>query len=198
MLASISPLGERARHNRWASTVVAYVAGSVIGGAAIGVVAGLAGWGLRAVAGPGPFAVAAVVAAACAAGAATDLVLAGERLPGWHRQVNEDWLVRYRGWVYGVGFGVQLGFGVVTIVTTAAVYLMVLLACLAASVPAAIGIGTAFGLARALPVLLVGRARDPDALHRILRRTVDAGRRANRAAAVLIALTGVAALVAVA
>ena len=38
---------------------------------------------------------------------------------GRRRQVNEDWMARYRGWAYGAGFGLQLGLGVVTIVTTA-------------------------------------------------------------------------------
>ena len=33
--------------------------------------------------------------------------------------VHEQWLTRYRGWVYGVGFGAQLGFGLVTIITSA-------------------------------------------------------------------------------
>ena len=44
------------------------------------------------------------------------------RLPTTRRQVNEDWMGRYRGWVYGVAFGAQLGTGVATIVTSAAVY----------------------------------------------------------------------------
>ena len=35
MLASIPPLGERARHNRWSVTVTAYVLGSVVGGLAL-------------------------------------------------------------------------------------------------------------------------------------------------------------------
>ena len=36
----------------------------------------------------------------------------GRRLPSWRRQVNEDWLVGYRPWVVGGGFGLQLGAGV--------------------------------------------------------------------------------------
>ena len=44
------------------------------------------------------------------------------RLPTTRRQVNEDWMGRYRGWVYGGAFGAQLGSGVATIVTSAAVY----------------------------------------------------------------------------
>lgn len=48
------------------------------------------------------------------AGLALDLGLGALRLPGPARQVDEDWLARYRGWVYGAGFGTQLGLGVVT------------------------------------------------------------------------------------
>ena len=40
--------------------------------------------------------------------------LGGRALPSVQRQVNEDWLVEFRGWVYGFGFGAQLGAGVAT------------------------------------------------------------------------------------
>ena len=65
----------------------------------------------------------AVIGAVALIGVALDLGWAGLRLPTVRRQVNEDWLHRYRGGVYGFGFGFQLGLGVATIVTTAAVYL---------------------------------------------------------------------------
>ena len=42
--------------------------------------------------------------------------------PGPRRQVNERWLDEYRGWVYGLGFGAQLGLGVTTVITSAATY----------------------------------------------------------------------------
>ena len=110
MLTSISPLGERARGNRWPVTVAAYVLGSGVAGAAVGGVLGLLGDLLLR---PLPL----VAAAVCLAAAAADL--AG-LLPRGSRQVDEDWLVRYRGWVYGLAFGGQLGVGVATIVTSAA------------------------------------------------------------------------------
>ena len=45
------------------------------------------------------------------------------RLTPWtpRRQVNEDWIGRYRGWVYGAGFGAQLGLGFAVFVMTCAV-----------------------------------------------------------------------------
>ena len=74
------------------------------------------------------------------------------RVPSWHRQVNEDWLGRYRGWVYGFGFGVQLGVGVLTIVSTAAVYLTWIAAAMTASPGRGLVVGASFGLARSVPL----------------------------------------------
>src|SRR3954447_16345344 len=157
MLASIHPLGERARRSRWWLTATAYVVASVAGGAVVGAVAGipgaLAGLSLS------PW----MVAAVCVITVVADRF----SVPSWHRQVNEDWLGRYRGWVYGGGFGFQLGLGVVTIVTTAAVYAVVALAALSGSVIAGALIGLAFGLARALPVLGLVRVHRPEQLRRV-------------------------------
>src|SRR5947208_2071453 len=144
MLASITPLGERARGSRWALTVAFYVASAVLAGAAIGALAGLAGglvW-------PGDGALdarAAVLAGALVVGFAFDL---RGRLPTPRRQVNEDWLREYRGWVYGAGFGGQLGLGLITIVTTSLVYATLLAAFLAAGAARGAAIGAAFGFAR--------------------------------------------------
>ncbi|MGZ4675401.1 MAG: hypothetical protein ACXV8Y_02610 [Acidimicrobiia bacterium] len=85
----------------------------------------------------------------------------GRRIPSWYRQVNEDWLADYRGWVYGLGFGLQLGLGVVTIVTTAGVYLTWLGALLVAGTGPGALVGATFGLARTAPLLVAGRTRDP-------------------------------------
>ena len=45
--------------------------------------------------------------------------------PFFKRQVNEYWLGRYRAWVYGSGFGWQIGAGVTTYIMTAAVFVTV-------------------------------------------------------------------------
>src|SRR5579885_2956006 len=114
MLSSISPLGERARNSRWWVTTTAYLMGSLAGGLALG--------GLAALAGPAlPLAVRtsrwslAVVALLCFAGLVLD-PRGTASVPSWRRQVDERWLTAYRGWVYGLGFGAQLGFGLVTII----------------------------------------------------------------------------------
>ena len=60
--------------------------------------------------------------------AASDARLGGFHLPFHSRQVNERWLDQFRPWVYGAGFGWQIGAGLVTYIKTAALYLMMVLA----------------------------------------------------------------------
>lgn len=166
MLASIHPLGERARERRWGVTVSAYVVASTAAAALLGAALGGIG-GLLPLT---PGATAALVAALCALALAFDLGVAGLRLPTIHRQVDKDWLDRYRGWVVGAGFGFQLGLGVVTIVNTSAVYLTLALALLTGSAGAGAAVGATFGLARALVILAVAPVRRPDQLRAALRR----------------------------
>lgn len=158
MLASIHPLGERARGQRFAVTATTYTLGSVLGAAAFGaLLGGLGRFTLGTVDARirlGVFAVAAIAAAVVDRRDAP--------VPSWHRQVNEDWLADVRGWVYGSGFGVQLGLGVVTIVTTASVYLAWVGAVLTAGVGTGAAVGATFGLARALPVAAAASATSPE------------------------------------
>ncbi len=119
--------------------------------------------------------------------------LAGWRLPTLRRQVSEDWLGRYRGWVYGGGFGVQLGVGVATTVTTAALYAGVaLLVMLGATgdLATAQAAGAAFGVARALPVLAGARVHDPERLRRRVQRVAAAATRSRVAAGSSLCLLG--------
>jgi sulfite exporter TauE/SafE len=194
MLASINPLGERGRGNRWGWTVSWYTGGSLAGGLLVGAVAGALGVGPGAVLDPA--AVAATVLVAAGLGIVLDARWFGLALPTIRRQVNEDWLRTYRAWLYGAGFGFQLGLGVVTIVTTSTVYLTLVLAFLSGDVVAGAAIGAVFGLARALPVFAVARARDPAGLRAVLRRTERLAPVADRVARVSVAgLAAVAALV---
>ena len=164
MLTSINPLGERGRGYRWGPTVALFGVASVLGGAVTGLVLGLVGEAVRV-----PVWVGAI---ACAAAVLLDLV---GRVPTRRRQVDEDWLTRYRRWLYATGFGAQLGTGIVTIVTSAATYaLLVLLVVI--GLPGAVVAGAVFGLVRALPLLLGRRADSPAALREIARR-LEAGRR---------------------
>src|SRR6266508_6222145 len=121
MLGSITPLGERGRRSTWGVTMTAFLTGSAAGGAAVGALLGLVGAALPPLGGSGAPRLW-VLAGLIALGIAMDVQAAGWSLPTVHRQVNEDWLHRYRGWVYGAGFGAQLGLGAVTIVTSSSVY----------------------------------------------------------------------------
>ena len=169
MLSSISPLGERARASRWWLTTTAYVVGSLIGGATVGALAGLLGALVPADVRSSPW-ILVPLAVALVVAFALDLGVGGRSLPVWKRQVDVAWLTRYRGWVYGLGFGAQLGFGLVTIVTSATTYAMVAFAALTGNVPAGLAIGLVFGLVRSAPSLLMARVRTPTDLHRVFAR----------------------------
>ena len=190
MLSSISPLGERARNSRWWLTTTAYLLGSLAGGLAVGGLAALLGSavpdGIR-----GSRWALVVVAVLLLVGLGLDLRNAPS-VPSWRRQVDEQWLTRYRGWVYGVGFGAQLGFGLVTIITSASTYAVVLLAALSGDLGAGLLVGATFGVVRAVPSLLMAGVADRDGLHRVFTRVE---RWANPAAvAAKVALGGAAAI----
>jgi hypothetical protein len=161
MLASITPLGERGRQSRWAVTVTAFVIGGVAGGAAIGALAGEAG-GLILPASVSAGARLAALAAIALLAIAVD-TRAG-RVPGPRRQVNEHWLHRYRGWVYGLGFGAQLGFGLTTVVSSAATYVALAAAFLTRSPADGALIAGCFGLVRGLTPLAAARIDRPERL----------------------------------
>lgn len=169
MLSSITPIGERGRRQQFRSTAAWFVTGAAIGGACLGggclVLAGVV-----AMVAPSPAADAVVVAAASGICAASELGLGGFSLPIHRRQVNEQWLDRYRGWVYGAGFGLQIGSGVTTYIATASVYLTIVLASLTTLPVGPLLVGTVFGSVRGLTVVLGRRVRSPEALHRIHRR----------------------------
>lgn len=182
MLTSITPLGERGRQTRWSVTVTAFIAGSTAAGAGLGAVAGGLGSLL-----PGrpsaAFGALLALSLAALAGAAADLGIAGLRLPSVARQVNEDWLHVYRGWVYGVGFGAQLGAGLLTVASASAVYLTFLAALLAASPALGALVGGLFGLARGASLLATARVDTSQRLLALARR-LDGWRRPGvRAAA---------------
>jgi len=166
MLASIHPLGERARDRRWGVTVSAYLLGSTMSAVLFGAVLGRIG-GLLPL-GSGPTVL--LVVGLCGLGLVYDLHLGGLRLPTVRRQVDKEWLDRYRGWVVGLGFGVQLGLGVVTIVTTAAVYLVFALAFLSGSALVGGVVAGTFGVVRGLVILAVAPVRRPEQLRSTLRR----------------------------
>ena len=116
MLSSITPLGERGRHNRFGVTATAFVVGAARGrhdagravsdGSARGCPSGRAR------------------STRCSSSRSRSRVQCSTRR-ACRRSSDKSTRTgshRYRGWVYGLGFGAQLGFGVVTVVTSAATY----------------------------------------------------------------------------
>jgi hypothetical protein len=174
MLATVTPLAERGRGHRYRSTTAWFIAGGTAGGATLGVVMAVLALGVRA-ADPSALAVAVVACAVAVLAAASDARLGGFGLPFHSRQVNERWLDQFRPWVYGAGFGWQIGAGLVTYIKTAALYLMIALAALTASPTTALALGTLFGLTRGLAVLLGRGIVSPATLAAFHRRFTQAG-----------------------
>ena len=169
MLSQLTPVGEASRGYRYRTTASWFITGAVVGGAMLGgVMAALA-------AAVAALEVSSVVLLGVAAGlavvaAAIDGGVFGVAPPFFHRQVNEYWLGRYRAWVYGSGFGWQIGTGVTTYIMTAAVFLTIAFGALGAGPVAALLIGVTFGLTRGLAVLLTARLRTTAELFTLHRR----------------------------
>jgi hypothetical protein len=180
MLSTITPLGERGRGRRFGVTAAWYVAGGILGGITLGAVAAGLAEAVRVLEVPGGVRIGVAVGAALVA-AASDGRLGGFSLPIHRRQVNELWLDRFRSWVYGLGFGWQIGTGYVTYIMTAALSLAVVLAALTGSPPAALAVGTVFGLVRGLAVLLGRGIVSPAALTSFHRGFAAAGEPVRRA-----------------
>jgi hypothetical protein len=172
MLASITPLGERGRHSRWGITVSVFLLSAVAAAAAAGALLGALGSVVLAAHGRSAVLLVALGVA---------IVLDGlpRAVPGPGRQVDERWLDEYRGWVYGAGYGAQLGLGVTTIVSSAATYVAVLAAFLTASAPAGAIVLGCFGAVRGLTPLAAAGVRSQRRLlefHRTLARWRAAAR----------------------
>jgi hypothetical protein len=166
MLASITPLGERGRRSHWGITMSAFVAGATLAGAGAGALLGALG----SIALPAHSTLAVLALAIAVA-----VVLDGlpRAVPGPRRQVDERWLDRYRGWVYGAGYGAQLGLGVTTIVSSAATYVALVAAFLTASAPAGAIVLGCFGAVRGITPLSAAGVRSQRQLldfHRALAR----------------------------
>ena len=192
MLSSITPLGEAGRGRPWGPTAAWFAVGAVAGGACLGALTALAALAVAA-AGTSATVAAGVGSGVCAAALLVEVGAAGPRLPVLRRQVNEVWLDRFRPWVYGGGFGWQIGFGFATYVMTAAVGAMVALAALSGSAVGAVEVGAAFGAARGATVLVGAGVHMPGDLQRV-QRVLDRLQRPVRLAAVAVLAAAAAGL----
>jgi len=170
MLSSIHPLGERARHNTWVVTALAFTVGAIVSGAAVGLALGGVGSVLVEMT-----STALLVATAAVALIAGILDLVGPKAPGPARQVNETWIGSFRGWVYGGAFGLELGLGVFTYVVTWGVYAALASALLTTSPLAGALVGATFGIGRSLSVLAAGYVDRPSRLVSFNRALAKAG-----------------------
>jgi MFS family permease len=186
MLASITPLGERGRQSHWSITVTAFAIGATAAGAAAGALLGALGTLLPGSADGG---VRTAVIAAALIGALA-LELSSTAVPGPRRQVDERWLDRYRGWVYGLGYGAQLGLGIVTVVTSAATYVVLLCALASGGAVAGLAIMGLYGVLRGLTPLLASGVRTPQQLLALHTRLRGAEAATARAGAAVLALAG--------
>lgn len=192
MLASITPLGQRGRNASWTRMVSFYVVASAAGGGVMGAALGAVGSAL-----PGLGTRTKLVVGVVAAALAVALDARGGP-PTMRRQVDENWLNRYRDWVCGTGFGFQLGFGGITIVTSASLYLTWLLELLVATPAASAIVGVVFGLSRALPILGNRHVVDAESLRRSHQRWQGTLRLIQPATVAAEAAAGLAMLLAVA
>lgn len=182
MLSSITPMSESGRGNRFGVTATWFVIGGVVGGLSLGVVAAAGAAALGALH-LGIEARLGIGAALAVVTAGIDLGVFGVSLPIFKRQVNDAWLRTYRSWVYGTGFGWQIGFGVATYIMTAGVFLTIGLAVLTGSPLQALAVGGAFGLVRGSAVWIGRSATSPAALGRVHERLDHAAPVARAAAA---------------
>ena len=193
MLSQLTPIGEAARGHRYRSTAAWYISGAIAGGATIGACMAALAVGVAAL-DPSTTQLLALGALFAFAGALVDSGALGIAPPFLRRQVDENWLGRYRAWVYAGGFGWQIGTGLTTYVMTAAVVVTVALGALSADPGVAFLVGVCFGTVRGAAVLLTARVRTPGELFALHRRFDALGEPVRRA---VIAVQLGAALVAI-
>ena len=180
MLSSLTPFGEASRGHKYGVAALAFVGSALAGGLCLGLALSVPAVAIRAI-GVTPTTSAAVIAIAAGATIVADLGFV--RTPRIPRQVDESWFVRFRPWVYGIGYGWQIGVGLATYVMTNAVYLMLIVGALTADPRIAIGIGALFGALRGLTLMVGSRLVDPERI-RSLHRRLDELEPISRGAAV--------------
>jgi hypothetical protein len=180
MLSSLTSFGEASRGNRYSVASTAFVAAALVGGLCLGLALAVPALAIGAI-GLTPTGTAAVVAIAAAVTIAADFgFLKTPRIP---RQVDESWFGQFRPWVYGAGYGWQIGAGLATYVMTNAVYLMLVVGVMTTNPWIATCVGALFGGIRGLTLLIGWRLVDPAKI-RSLHRRLDTLEPASRVLAI--------------
>jgi hypothetical protein len=156
VLSTMTPLGERARGGVWATTALAYVVGSILGGSAMGFCLGLVGKALQ-LSPSVPLGLFVLLVAALA-----DLRVKqrqGTIALSPRRQVDDNSIHRMKGWAYGFWFGLQLGAGAFTRIRHYMLFAVGALIVLDGRPAMGLVVGAMFGLARSAPIVSVARVR---------------------------------------
>ena len=190
MLSVITPLQEQGRGNRFRVTALWFLLGATVGGAMLGGLMSVPAMGWRRIGADLEVALVITTFGALVA-VISDGKLFGFQLPGHDRQVNERWLDQYRSWVYGGGFGWQIGIGLATYIMTAGLYLLMIVAALGASTSGALILGTVFGLVRGLAVFAAREVTSLEALNDLHRRFEQWRQPIRKITIGVIALVGV-------
>ncbi len=132
MLSTITPVTERGRDRNYWATVPWYLIGALAGGLTLGGLAALIAIPVG-MADLAPEVTLTIAGLFTVVSVFSDLGVGGFQLPRHKRQVERFWLDNYRAWVYGTGFGWQIGVGLATYIVTTAVYVTVLIAILTGS-----------------------------------------------------------------
>lgn len=151
MIGEITPLVKVAGRRTWIAAVSAHIIGAAGSGALLGAMLGGLGTAVR-----GSFVPGVMVASALLASSLRDAGLTPVRLPSVDRQTPR-WLASHFTPVWtALLWGADLGQGWTTRVLFAGYYGLVLWAILAGDVASAAVVLAAYGLGRALPVLVAG------------------------------------------
>ncbi len=187
MITTVHPLAEGARGRRWVATAVWFVVATLVTSTLLG--ATLSWLGSMMSVGVGG---AVLVSLILVIAAAVDL--GGWRPPSTTRQLNENWLTSYRGWVIGAGYGAQLGSGFATVVPSWTGYALIPVLVLAGDPVTGALLGLVFGLGRVAAVAPAGVIRDRSSLARIPDRWVAAEPLAAGVTSVAIVVAGLSGL----
>ena len=89
--------------------------------------------------------------------------------------------------MYGAGWGIELGFAISTIITTALVHVLVISTIFVGSLTASLLMGATFGFVRGATILTTARVDSPERL-RNFHRNLDGMATRSRSSAVLALL----------
>src|SRR5947209_5773605 len=157
MIGEITPLVKEAGRRAWVKAIVAHTIGATLSGAVLGFALGCLGLAARTHAwGSVSAALSAAVFLVCAAAGSPLLAL---RLPSFRRQTPSSWRCALGDTWGPFAWGLDLGQGWTTAINYAGYYGVVAWSFLRGEPAISAATVAAFGLGRAIPVILAGTAQ---------------------------------------